>query len=295
MAAESVLELGNGLELWKAAPDDLREQDVNARSMTPDAFNRLAETIGRDNRLESLPFCAATDLGVEIVSGHHRVRAARSAGEETVWLLVDVTGLTPAEIKAKQLAHNSISGVDDPELVARIYRDIDDMEARLEAFIDETKFEPPPDPVPVPSLDLGIEYRMAVIGFLPWEEEAFKKAVDMAAETLGSSTSVYITDIERLELFRGLVGRLRRDYDARALNVVLDVLARIVSEHLGDPVEEVDAEAWTPLVELTGCALLPPDAGDVVRSAIERIRANDKDMKPWQAVEFLAAEYLAGP
>ena len=55
-----VLELGNGLELWKVHPSTLREQDVNARSMSKPMFERLSLTIARDKRLESLPLGAKT-------------------------------------------------------------------------------------------------------------------------------------------------------------------------------------------------------------------------------------------
>src|SRR6266702_1360750 len=77
---QKVLDLGNGLELWKVPPFALREQDVNARSMPKAMFERLAQTIGRDKRLESLPLCARTEKGLEIISGHHRTRAATAAG-----------------------------------------------------------------------------------------------------------------------------------------------------------------------------------------------------------------------
>ena len=47
---QRILELGNGLELWKVRPSALREQDVNARSMPKAMFERLSQTIGRDKR-----------------------------------------------------------------------------------------------------------------------------------------------------------------------------------------------------------------------------------------------------
>src|SRR5881398_1819917 len=63
-----ILELGNGLELWKVHPSTLREQDVNARAMPKAMFERLSQTIARDKRLESLPLCAKTERGLEIIS-----------------------------------------------------------------------------------------------------------------------------------------------------------------------------------------------------------------------------------
>src|SRR6266481_3076859 len=88
--SQRILELGNGLELWKVHPSTLREQDVNARSMPKAMFERLAQTIARDKRLESLPLCAKTERGLELVSGHHRARAATAAGISEMFVLVDV-------------------------------------------------------------------------------------------------------------------------------------------------------------------------------------------------------------
>src|SRR5690348_6201715 len=98
MNAEKLIELGNGLELWKTNPSEIREQDVNARSMTPKMFERLQKTIERDGRLESLPFCATTDKGLEVVSGHHRVRAATAAQVPLIYVVVDISGLTRSQI-----------------------------------------------------------------------------------------------------------------------------------------------------------------------------------------------------
>jgi hypothetical protein len=76
IAPQRILELGSGLELWKVHSSSLREQDVNARSMPKAMFERLSQTIAHDKRLESLALCAKTEKGLEIISGHHRTRAA---------------------------------------------------------------------------------------------------------------------------------------------------------------------------------------------------------------------------
>src|SRR3990167_3081838 len=104
--------LGNGMEVWRVGVDDLQEQDKNARTMSPQAFQRLVANIKNGDRLESLPFCVLRPNGdIEIVSGHHRTRAARAAGLNEVPVLIDTTTtLTRSQIVAKQLAHNSISG-----------------------------------------------------------------------------------------------------------------------------------------------------------------------------------------
>ena len=68
---------------------------------------------------------------------HHRVRAATAASISEMFVLVDVTGLSRSQIAAKQLAHNSIEGQDNEQLLAEIYRQIEDAESKLEAFVDQ--------------------------------------------------------------------------------------------------------------------------------------------------------------
>src|SRR6266542_4781740 len=155
---EKVLDLGNGLELWKIPPSALSGQDVNARSMPKAMFERLSQTIARDKRLESLPLCAKTERDLEIVSGHHRVRAATAAGISEMFILVDVTGLSRSQIAAKQLAHNAIEGTDNEQLLAEIYRQIQDAEAKLEAYIDQ-KLDVPLPKVKIEGLDVDIDFR----------------------------------------------------------------------------------------------------------------------------------------
>lgn len=75
-------------------PSSLREQDLNARTMPREKFNQLVENVKRRGQLEELPYCAETEKGIEIVSGHHRVRAAKNAGLETIPVLLDRSGLS---------------------------------------------------------------------------------------------------------------------------------------------------------------------------------------------------------
>jgi ParB-like chromosome segregation protein Spo0J len=173
---QKFLELGNGLEIWKVPPSALREQDVNARSMPKAMFERLARTIARDKRLESLPLCSRTESGLEIISGHRRTRAATAVGLSEIFVLVDVTGLTRSQIAAKQLAHNAIEGTDNEQLLAEIYRQIEDAEAKLEAFIDQ-KLDVELPKVKIEGLDVEIDFKTVLLIFLPRVKERLDRAL----------------------------------------------------------------------------------------------------------------------
>ena len=87
-------ELEDGIVLARVPSDLPKEQDINARTMDDDKFNQLVSNIKKRGTLEQLPYCALTNKGVEVVSGHHRMKAARIAGLDTVEILLDRSGLT---------------------------------------------------------------------------------------------------------------------------------------------------------------------------------------------------------
>ena len=133
------VDLGSGLWLETVTIADLKEQDVNAHVMAPATFERLVENIRRTGRLESTPYCAQPNgLGaVEVVSGHHRIRAARKAGLIDVPVLIDRNDLTRSQIIAKQLAHNAIVGSDDQDLVRQLVAQITSVDDLLESGLGE--------------------------------------------------------------------------------------------------------------------------------------------------------------
>jgi hypothetical protein len=286
--AEKRLDLGNGLEVWEVESSEVREQDTNARSMDTKMFDRLSTTIKRDKRLESLPLMAVTDAGVEIVSGHHRVRAAVAAGMTKFFALVDTTGLSSSQIKAKQLAHNSIQGKDDAQIVATIYQDIQDAEARLEAFIDR-KVEIDVPKVKIGDVDLNLDYRQVMIIFLPHEKEKFERI----AKKLGDVVTIYASEVERFEQFRLIATRLSKEYEIISMGTILSKMADIVAISLG---EEMGDDERVSMRDLFKAAYIPKEAAEVIRGALEKMKkAGDiGDKNLWQALELWAADYSAG-
>jgi hypothetical protein len=285
-----VLELGNGLELWKVHPSSLREQDVNARSMPKAMFERLAQTIARDKRLESLPLCAKTERGLEIVSGHHRNRAATAAGISEVFVLVDVTGLTRSQIAAKQLAHNAIEGQDNEQLLAEIYRQIEDAESKLEAFIDQ-KLDVELPKVKIEGLDIEIDFKTVLLIFLPRVKERLDKAIEYLRSSGQRLDGVYIAADSDYTPLEKTVRRINEEYDVR---VVADILGKMADLALEASGVSVEGPERVHLKDIFGTAWLPEEAASVVRDAVAKmVKTGDiGQVNRWQALEYWAAEYL---
>jgi ParB-like chromosome segregation protein Spo0J len=288
---QKVLELGNGLELWKVPPSALREQDVNARSMPKAMFERLSLTIARDNRLESLPLCAKTDRGLEIISGHHRVRAATAAGLNDLFSIVDVTGLTRSQIAAKQLAHNAIQGQDNDQLLAEIYRQIEDAESKLEAFVD-SKLDIEVPRVKIAELDVAIGFKTAILIFLPRVKERLDRALEYLRSSGQRLDGVYIaadTDYAPLEK---AVKKIHEEYDIRVVADIIGKMADLALQASGVSVEDPER---VHLKDIFGTTWVPKEAASGLSEAVQKM-VKDGDIgqtNRWQALEYWAADYLS--
>ena len=288
---EKVLDLGNGLELWKIPPSALREQDVNARSMPKAMFERLAQTIGRDKRLESLPLCAKTERGLELISGHHRTRAATAAGLAEMFTLVDVTGLNRSQIAAKQLAHNAIEGTDNEQLLAEIYRQIEDAEAKLEAFIDQ-KLDVPLPKVKIDGLDVDLDFRTVLLIFLPRVKDRLDRAIEYLRSSGQHLDGIYIAAESDYSPVENAVRRIHEEYDVRVVADIIGKIADLAMQACGVSVEQPER---VHLKDIFGTAYIPKEAAEVVKSALAAmLKAGDiSQMNRWQALEYWAAECVA--
>ena len=179
---EVIAELEDGICLAKVDINAMREQDLNARVMEDDKFNQLVTNIGKRGTLEQLPYCVETERGIEIVSGHHRTRAARAAGLDHINILLDRSKLTRSSIAAKQLAHNAIEGVDDKDTLVKIAALITDVDDMLESALDKDFFEKverEAASMPVPKIDF--EWKTVQFTFLSHQMEDLKKLCDKCA------------------------------------------------------------------------------------------------------------------
>jgi len=287
---QKILDLGNGLELWKVHPSSLREQDVNARAMPKAMFERLAQTIARDKRLESLPLCAKTERGLEIIAGHHRVRAATAAGISEMFVLVDVTGLTRSQIAAKQLAHNAIEGQDNEQLLAEIYQQIEDAESKLEAFIDQ-KLDIEIPKVKIEGLDVEIDFKMVLLIFLPRVKERLDRALEYLRSSGQRLDGVYVAADSDYASLEKAVRRINEEYDIRVVADIIGKMADLALQASGVSVEDPER---VHLKDLFGSTWIPKEAAAVVKDALAKMQTEGSIGKSnrWQALEYWAAEYL---
>jgi hypothetical protein len=231
---------------------EVREQDINANVMPVGMFNALVSNVQKNSALESLPLCAtraSTPDVIEVVSGHHRVRAANAAGIEFGVVLL-YRGLTDSEIKAKQLAHNAIQGSSDPDIVREIFTRIVDLDARVESYIDPNTIQPPPEPVRFEQIDVDplADAKQVSLIFLPTQARDFSRAMEQLKT---EPDVIYLASREAFDGFRDAVNRVRADLEILAYPTALTEMARLALKGLDVERAEREAAARThePVVE----------------------------------------------
>ena len=234
---ERLLELGNGLTICLTHMDNLREQDMNARVMTKDMIEQLSKTIARRKYLESLPYCVKTKKGIEVISGHHRIRAARMAGITEIHILLDENKLSRDDIVARQLAHNSIQGYDDKDMLKKLFESINDVDLRLEAFIDKRDIDIKIDES-VPLLDVApdLEFQTIHLLFLPSQIDKWNKVIDVLS---GDEKEIDIVPLEQFEQFKKTITEVKGISNIKSVGMALSKMCDIVDEYIN---KEKEAE-----------------------------------------------------
>jgi len=219
---------GYGLEIWRVHVDALKEQDKNARYMDKRKFDRLKANIKKEGRLESLPFCHMNNDRIEIISGHHRVRAARLAEEEFVYVLVEPNEMSRSQVIAKQLAHNALSGEDDRQTLQELWDEISDLESKLETGIDAKEFdmEKIKDTISIDALRLNYDYKIISLVFLP---SAYEKFIDML--NLVDNAFVGLAEKKVYDPFTLAMKKVSATEDVRNVSAVLMKMAEIIEDY----------------------------------------------------------------
>lgn len=137
-------------------PQKLKLLETNARFMANETFAALVNNIKRDKGLSSVPliYAAENPEAPTVLSGNHRVMAAREAKVPRILCLVILEKKTLDEQVAIQLSHNAIAGADDLVTLKKLYEQINALDMKAYSGLDEAtiqqlasiKFEPISEP-----------------------------------------------------------------------------------------------------------------------------------------------------
>jgi hypothetical protein len=201
--------------------------------MSKAKFDRLMENIKVEGHLESLPLCSFKGDGreeLEIISGHHRIRACRVANILEVFVLVYEKPLTSDQVKAKQLAHNSLNGFDDNQLLKEIYDSIDSLSAKLESGITEEDLEIGAN-IKVDEVGVDFDFQNIHLLFMDSQKEAF----DDVMKVLEEKSSAYASELKHFEKFKLMAQQISGEENVRNIGGIILKMCEVVNEYYNLP------------------------------------------------------------
>lgn len=193
--------------LGVATPEDMRPADVNAHFMSKRVYDQLVANIKRDGNLATLPFCWHDAAGgIHILSGHHRIDAARDAGVTALLYLYTDGVLSADERTAIQISHNALVGEDDLAILKRQWESIASLEARLYSGLDDERFKSF-DPITLGAFnEKDIRFETIELLFLPAEIERITEIV----KKLGKSKRVrFVGHVDQYDALADALMRLK--------------------------------------------------------------------------------------
>jgi hypothetical protein len=306
MAERTLGEVGEGLEIRVVPITALKEQDVNAQMMEPDQFDRMTENVRIRGAMESVPYCAQPggEGQIEIVSGHHRFRAARAAGLTEIPVLVDTKLESRSEITAKQLAHNALVGTSVEAVVRQMLSTIEEPDHMLMTGLDPSMFPTvDEDALPTGTPAADFDWRMVSFTFLPHQLDSF----DDLIKRMDAADLVGVAPVELFEDFAKALREFMRFREVRAVGTTVAKLTEMAKIALDRPElvaewyddqdgQAVDQDGWVPINAVVGNGSMPAAAAATVKRVIDTMveRGDVNPKQRWQALEFIAAEYEAG-
>lgn len=198
--------------LGVAAPADMRPADVNAHFMSKRVYDQLVANVKRDGNLSTLPLCwHDAESRIHILSGHHRIDAARDAGVEALLYLYSDAGLSEDQRTAIQISHNALVGEDDLAILKRQWESIASLEARLYSGLDDERFKSF-DPITLGAFnEKDIRFETIELLFLPAEIERITEII----KKLGKSKRVRLVGL--VDQYDALADALMRLKDASTI------------------------------------------------------------------------------
>tara|TARA_R110000824_G_scaffold295738_3_gene484035 strand:- start:409 stop:1137 length:729 start_codon:yes stop_codon:yes gene_type:complete len=201
------LAANNMLQIKLVNPKKCIEQKVNARYFTAEKMHTLTNNVKQSGHLESVPLIYEEDDKDYIISGHHRVQAAREAGLENILVMV-AKPEDKDDIVSKQLAHNELVGIDDETILSELFTSIEDVSKRIATGINDDICK-----IDYTSLNFRIgEFKEFTVLFMPEDEGYTDEVMSQVAERLSikSKSAIRLTNIKYWERFATVIRTIKK-------------------------------------------------------------------------------------
>lgn len=225
------------IELWVANIDEIDFLENNPRYMKRDMFRRLVENIRHDKALQSVPFCIKNGDRFKVVSGNHRIKAAKEAGVEQIIVMIPDREITKDREKAIALSHNAIDGEDDPLLLKKMYEEIEELDEKLYAGIDMDKIKQILGKVELDNFSgIRIDYVPVNLLFLP-EEIGLIESVLEDVEQMFWRDETFVLKMKDYEKFLKIISQTAKRLKLKNNSAILMWLVEYAWEKLSEEIQ----------------------------------------------------------
>lgn len=287
-------------------PRDLTLLEVNARFMRHEQYQQLVSNLRRDGVLSSAPLVwLDPSSGKRIVlSGNHRTRASIEAGLATIgWLETDEE-LTRDQQIALQLSHNAIAGEDDPAVLKRLYEEVDSLDWKAYAGLDDRTLELLADLDGGSLSEANLTFQSLSITYLPEVLEEAKAVVEEAMVLAKGADEKWVARFSEWDETMRAIDVAQKSADVKNVATGLALVLDVFRDHVEDLQDhwldrgtwQVRHKGYVPIETLFGTDTMPAEAAAVVAQALSTMvsRGDLEQRSLWLALERWAADYLAG-
>ncbi len=283
---------------------DLTPLETNARYMAQETYQRLVDNLRADGALTSTPLIYAGDgeypEGHELIlSGNHRVAGAIDADIEQGWCLLIDQHIPNARQRALQLSHNAIEGEDDLAILKQLYEEIDDVDLRGYAGLDDKTLELL-DKVDLESLsEANLDFHTISLVFLPNEADAARDALDSLSKAVDETWLAAYGDYNKV---LDVLASAHSSHNVGNVATALGVLIALTERHLTDlqdgylapnsdePLHKGHVGFEVALGSRTVPATTATALTKALRTAVDsgQVEAD----KPWQLLDAMIADWM---
>lgn len=281
---EKIADVCPGLIIAWVELSELKEQDINAHAMDNAMFTQLKNNVEKRGALESVPLCALRNEKIEIVSGHHRARAAKLANLKSIPALVDITGLSRSAVVAKQLAHNALVGYDDKSVIEILSKEMIELDHLVESYIKNIDFVPVEEES-AKSIDVNFypEWRDVSFIFLP---VTFNKLEELIGQT-NTTDLLGIASYEQYEPFCEALRQFKKFSCVKNTGAVLDLIINSMNKDVSEAALP-EGEELVSISQLFGkCGVVPEKIANELKNRVKIIR-EEKGILPSQGWKVIA-------
>lgn len=282
-------------EVLEIDPRELKLLAVNPRYMRHETYKQLVDNIKRDGCLAgNTPFVVLEPDGKWLVlSGNHRVMAAIDAGLTKIRVEGTRQNLPEARRKAIQLSHNALVGTDDLDLLKKVYDEIDDVDWKKYAGLDDKTLDMLDDISPPSICDARTEYIPVTFLFLDHEVEDLESALEEMTK-FTKSEAYYACPISQYDRFIEALYTVGRVHGVLNMALEMELLLRIFERNRGqlaDVLIEEDATKHAiPLSVPLGTNRLSAKDARTLAMAVKKVMRETELKEPIQVLMKWARE-----